>query len=114
MTKLSAGILLFQRDPLQVLLVHPGGPFWARKDMGAWSIPKGEYDDGEDAEAAGLGPHRLQPGLTHALLDELPDALALGRRATIRADAEKEMSFGAGHTGLGESCLDGFVHRRAS
>jgi predicted NUDIX family NTP pyrophosphohydrolase len=32
----------------EVLLVHPGGPFWAKKDLGAWSIPKGEYDDGED------------------------------------------------------------------
>ena len=38
-------------DALALLLVHPGGPFWARKDDGAWSIPKGEYDDGEDALA---------------------------------------------------------------
>jgi predicted NUDIX family NTP pyrophosphohydrolase len=37
---------------LELLLVHPGGPFWARKDEGAWSIPKGEYDDGEDPLAA--------------------------------------------------------------
>jgi predicted NUDIX family NTP pyrophosphohydrolase len=37
---------------LEVLLVHPGGPFWAKRDRGAWSIPKGEYDDGEDPEAA--------------------------------------------------------------
>jgi predicted NUDIX family NTP pyrophosphohydrolase len=37
---------------LEVLLVHPGGPFWARKDLGAWSIPKGEYGDAEDALAA--------------------------------------------------------------
>ena len=35
----------------EVLLVHPGGPFWARRDAGAWSIPKGEYSDGEDPEA---------------------------------------------------------------
>jgi predicted NUDIX family NTP pyrophosphohydrolase len=33
---------------LELLLVHPGGPFWAKKDLGAWSIPKGEYDQGED------------------------------------------------------------------
>ncbi|BCA52973.1 Phosphohydrolase [Nitrospira sp. KM1] len=48
--KLSAGILLFrmQNDRLQVLLVHPGGPFWSKKDEGAWSIPKGEYGEGED------------------------------------------------------------------
>jgi predicted NUDIX family NTP pyrophosphohydrolase len=46
----SAGVLLYRRTPeLQVLLGHMGGPFWARKDAGAWSIPKGEHDDGEDA-----------------------------------------------------------------
>jgi predicted NUDIX family NTP pyrophosphohydrolase len=49
MPKLSAGLLLYRRpgDP-EVLLVHPGGPFWRNKDDGAWSIPKGEYDPGED------------------------------------------------------------------
>ncbi len=54
MPKLSAGILMFRkRDPrLEVFLVHPGGPFWRRKDTGAWSIPKGEYSEGEDALAA--------------------------------------------------------------
>ncbi|HEX4691300.1 MAG TPA: NUDIX domain-containing protein [Solirubrobacteraceae bacterium] len=47
----SAGILLYRRSagPLELLLVHPGGPYWARKDDGAWSIPKGEHADGEDA-----------------------------------------------------------------
>jgi predicted NUDIX family NTP pyrophosphohydrolase len=46
----SAGILLYRRGAggLEVLLVHPGGPFWARRDEGVWSIPKGEYVDGED------------------------------------------------------------------
>jgi predicted NUDIX family NTP pyrophosphohydrolase len=45
--------VLYRRAPaLQVLLGHMGGPFWARKDDGAWSIPKGEYSDGEDAFAA--------------------------------------------------------------
>jgi predicted NUDIX family NTP pyrophosphohydrolase len=50
----SAGILLHrQRDgSIEVLLVHPGGPFWARRDRGAWSIPKGEYLDNEAPEAA--------------------------------------------------------------
>ncbi len=49
MPKLSAGILLYRSgDGLEVLLGHPGGPFWARRDEGAWSIPKGEYDSGED------------------------------------------------------------------
>jgi predicted NUDIX family NTP pyrophosphohydrolase len=47
----SAGILLFRRSPTgtEVLLVHPGGPFWARRDEGAWSIPKGEHTEGEGA-----------------------------------------------------------------
>jgi predicted NUDIX family NTP pyrophosphohydrolase len=50
MPKRSAGILMFRRGAqgLEVLLVHPGGPFWARKDLGAWSIPKGEYSESED------------------------------------------------------------------
>src|ERR1700744_3313561 len=50
MPKLSAGVLLYRtRDGVvEVLIVHPGGPFWARKDDGAWSIPKGEYADDED------------------------------------------------------------------
>jgi predicted NUDIX family NTP pyrophosphohydrolase len=48
----SAGILLYKRHDRQilVLLVHPGGPFWRRKDIGAWSIPKGELIAGEDPE----------------------------------------------------------------
>jgi predicted NUDIX family NTP pyrophosphohydrolase len=49
----SAGLLLFRRrNPLEVLLVHPGGPLWAKKDEGAWSIPKGEIDTDEDPLAA--------------------------------------------------------------
>ena len=54
MAKTSAGILLFRKRPagVEVLLVHPGGPFWARKDAGAWSIPKGLADEGEDLLAA--------------------------------------------------------------
>lgn len=50
----SAGILLyrFNEGNLQVMLVHPGGPFWAKKDDGAWSIPKGIYEEGENPLAA--------------------------------------------------------------
>ncbi|HEY0142084.1 MAG TPA: NUDIX domain-containing protein [Thermoanaerobaculia bacterium] len=49
MKKTSAGILLYRdRDQPEVFLVHPGGPFWAKKDLGAWSIPKGEFTDEED------------------------------------------------------------------
>jgi predicted NUDIX family NTP pyrophosphohydrolase len=79
--KTSAGILLFRRRPagVEVMLVHPGGPFWAKKDAGAWSIPKGLMNEDEDRLAAAkrefleetgmaiegecldLGPHK-QPG----------------------------------------------------
>ena len=50
----SAGVLLYRHrhGVLEVLLVHPGGPFWQRKDDGAWSVPKGEFAAGESAEAA--------------------------------------------------------------
>jgi predicted NUDIX family NTP pyrophosphohydrolase len=55
MPQRSAGILLYRRrEPsgIEVLLVHPGGPFWVRKDDGAWGIPKGGYGPGEDALTA--------------------------------------------------------------
>jgi predicted NUDIX family NTP pyrophosphohydrolase len=52
--KLSAGLLLFRRSrsSVEVMLVHMGGPFWSRKDAGAWSLPKGEYEPHEDALSA--------------------------------------------------------------
>ena len=54
MPKTSAGLLLYRETNgvLEVFLVHPGGPFWAKKDEGAWSIPKGEFEPGEDPLAA--------------------------------------------------------------
>ena len=54
MPKKSAGLLLYRRthDSIEVLLVHPGGPFWRNKDEGAWTIPKGEFDDEDPLEAA--------------------------------------------------------------
>lgn len=54
MAKISAGILMYRKHNciLQVFLVHPGGPLWAKKDLGAWSIPKGEIDQGEDPLSA--------------------------------------------------------------
>lgn len=54
MAKRSAGLLIYRRSggDIEVLLVHPGGPFWAKKDDGAWSIPKGLVDQGEDELAA--------------------------------------------------------------
>lgn len=54
MPKRSAGLMLFRRGEvgIEVLIAHPGGPFWARKDDGAWSIPKGEYTEDEEPLAA--------------------------------------------------------------
>src|SRR5215467_13180370 len=63
--KLSAGILLYRKrdGELEVFLVHPGGPFWAKKDDGAWSIPKGEFADGEDALACARREFLEETGL---------------------------------------------------
>ena len=58
-----------------MLLVHPGGPFWAKRDAGAWSIPKGEYDDGEDALAAALREFEEEVG---SALDAAGELVALG------------------------------------
>lgn len=65
MAKMSAGILLYRinANEVTVLLVHPGGPFWSKKDLGAWSIPKGEYVAGENPEAAALREFREELGV---------------------------------------------------
>ena len=62
--KKSAGVLLYRHlaDDVQVFLVHPGGPFWAKKDDGAWSIPKGEFAEGEDALEAAKREFREETG----------------------------------------------------
>jgi predicted NUDIX family NTP pyrophosphohydrolase len=64
MPKRSAGILVYRRRDagLEVFLVHPGGPFWAKKDFRAWSIPKGEYGDGEDPFAVALREFEEETG----------------------------------------------------
>ena len=83
----SAGILLYRlRDGgPEVLLVHPGGPFWARKDAGAWSIPKGEYDDGEDPQAGAMREFEEETGTALS-----PAALAdLG---TVRLKSGKQVA----------------------
>jgi predicted NUDIX family NTP pyrophosphohydrolase len=57
MARRSAGILLYRPSSdggIELLIVHPGGPFWARRDAGAWSLPKGEHDEGEEAQACAL------------------------------------------------------------
>ena len=64
MAKRSAGLLLHRRGDrgLEVLLVHPGGPLWANRDAGAWSIPKGEYGEGEDPLAVALREFEEETG----------------------------------------------------
>jgi len=64
MPKKSAGLLLYRQgsEGLEVLLAHPGGPFWARKDEGAWSIPKGEIEDAEDPLAAAIREFEEETG----------------------------------------------------
>jgi predicted NUDIX family NTP pyrophosphohydrolase len=76
--KESAGILLYRNagKALEVLLAHPGGPFWSKKDLGAWSIPKGESDDGEDLVACALRELEEELGSPPALSED--DLLDLG------------------------------------
>ena len=68
MPKTSAGLLLYRyrADALEVFLVHPGGPLWAQKDDGAWSIPKGEFELGEDPLAAARREFTEETGFTAA------------------------------------------------
>jgi predicted NUDIX family NTP pyrophosphohydrolase len=96
-TKRSAGVLLHRGYPAapQVLLVHPGGPFWVRKDLGAWSIPKGECEDGEDPRACALrelveelGP--AAPTLDEARLIELGSVRQKGGKVVHAWAAEGE------------------------
>jgi len=65
MPKRSAGILLFRKRgrELQVLLAHPGGPFWKNKDAGVWSIPKGEYNESEDPLEAAKREFQEETGI---------------------------------------------------
>jgi predicted NUDIX family NTP pyrophosphohydrolase len=66
MPKQSAGLLLYRhgKHGLQVFLVHPGGPFWSSRDLGAWSIPKGQYTDSEDPLAAARREFQEETGFT--------------------------------------------------
>ena len=77
----SAGLLLHRRGAsgLEVFLVHPGGPFWSRKDAGAWSIPKGEFTAAEDPLAAARREFREETGFDPP--PEPPVALGAARQA---------------------------------
>jgi len=61
----SAGILMYRRagESIELLLVHPGGPVWAKRDLGAWSVPKGEYGDDEEPFAAAQREFQEETGL---------------------------------------------------
>lgn len=65
MSKTSAGIVFyrFEKNKLQVLLLHPGGPFWQKKDIGAWSIPKGELEPGEELLKAAIRETEEETGI---------------------------------------------------
>ena len=95
--KTSAGILLFRGrdDDLEVLLVHPGGPLWTKKDLGAWSVPKGEYADPEEPRACALrelaeelGP--AAPDLSEAELLELGSITQKSGKTVLCWAAEAE------------------------
>ena len=71
----SAGLLLYRvsdGDVIEVLLAHPGGPFWARKDAGAWSIPKGEYEPSDDPLAAAQREFGEEIGMNPPAGDPVP------------------------------------------
>jgi predicted NUDIX family NTP pyrophosphohydrolase len=83
MPKRSAGILMYKReaDGPRVLLVHPGGPYWARKDLGAWSIPKGEYAETEDPLRAAIREFIEETGMTpHGDFRPLGELVQPGRK----------------------------------
>jgi predicted NUDIX family NTP pyrophosphohydrolase len=100
--KQSAGLLLYRHgsDEIEVLLVHPGGPFWARKDDGAWSIPKGEVEPGEDAVEVAVREFEEELGTPPPVV---PDALVdLG---TIRQKAGKVVAAWCGEGDFDPSTL---------
>jgi predicted NUDIX family NTP pyrophosphohydrolase len=82
MPKQSAGILLYRvrGGAVEVLLVHPGGPFWVNRDLGAWSIPKGEFEQGEDPLAAALREFREETGQEPPQAGDLLELGTVGQR----------------------------------
>jgi predicted NUDIX family NTP pyrophosphohydrolase len=103
--KRSAGILLFRRAPgLEVLIGHMGGPFWSGRDLGAWSIPKGEYESDEDPQAAARREFQEELGLAvpaGELLDLGSVRQANGKVVTIWA-ADRDIDLAAAEYGTFE------------
>jgi predicted NUDIX family NTP pyrophosphohydrolase len=98
MPRTSAGVLLYRRraGTLEVLLVHPGGPFWQRKDDGAWSIPKGEFDATEPAEAAARREFEEETGMALTLpLVALPPVRQPGGKVVHAFAAEGDVDAAA-------------------
>lgn len=86
MARHSAGILLYKRcaGELLVLLAHPGGPFWQKRDLGAWTIPKGEFDSDEPAEGAARREFREELGVdASGVLQPLGEVVQKGGKHVI-------------------------------
>jgi predicted NUDIX family NTP pyrophosphohydrolase len=98
MTKISAGILLYRKGPegLQVFLAHNGGPYYARKDEGHWTIPKGLIDEGEDAKTAAYREFKEEIGAP------APEGEALACRAIYRKDGKTILAWAVEDTGSTE------------
>jgi len=98
MPKRSAGMLMYRRTDarLEVLLVHPGGPFWAKKDLGAWSLPKGEYAAGEEPLAVAMREFEEETG-TRPGGDFLPlgESVQPGRKIVTAWAVEGDFDVGA-------------------
>lgn len=102
--KHSAGILLFREGAdgaPQFLLVHPGGPYWAKRDLGAWSIPKGQIEDGEDPRDCALREMAEELGPAPALAPE--QLITLG---SVRQRAGKVVDAWAGEADFDPAELD--------
>jgi predicted NUDIX family NTP pyrophosphohydrolase len=100
--KRSAGILLYRLSGgvPEVLLVHPGGPFWARRDAGVWSVPKGEYEDGDDPLASALREFEEETGtaLENGELLELGDVKQKSGKVVRAWAAEGDLDPDAVHS----------------
>lgn len=97
-SSVSAGILLYRGvgEALELLLVHPGGPFWAKRDEGAWSIPKGEFEEGEEPRQCAL----------RELAEELGPAPAVEAEALIELGTVRQKGGKLVHAWAAEGDFD--------